>query len=46
MKVVATKRVVEAKPDFVGELGGPEFLPALLSRADFVVLCLASIPST
>jgi phosphoglycerate dehydrogenase-like enzyme len=46
MKVVATKRVVEAKPDFVDELGGPEFLPALLSRADFVVLCLASVPST
>ena len=46
MKVVATKRVVEGKPDFVDELGGPEFLPALLSRADFVVLCLASVPST
>ena len=46
MKVVATKRVVEAKPEFVDDLGGPEFIPVLLSRADFVVLCLASVPST
>ena len=46
MKIIATKRVAEAKPDFVDELGGPEFLPALLSRADFVVLCLAAVPST
>ena len=46
MKVVATKRAVEAKPEFVDELGGPEFLPVLLAPADFVVLCLASVPST
>jgi phosphoglycerate dehydrogenase-like enzyme len=30
----------------VDELGGPDFLPGLLAQADFVVLCLASIPST
>lgn len=46
MRIVATKRTLETKPPYVDELGGPEFLPALLSRSDFVVLCLASIPST
>lgn len=28
------------------ELGGPEFLPHLLPQSDFLVLCLASVPST
>jgi len=46
LRVVATKRTVEAKPPYVDELGGPEFLPHLLPQADFVVLCLASVPST
>lgn len=46
LRVVATKRTVEAKPDYVDELGAPDFLPRLLSQADFVVLCLASVPST
>jgi phosphoglycerate dehydrogenase-like enzyme len=46
LRVVATKRTVTEKPDEVDELGPPEFLPALLAQSDFVVLCLASIPST
>ena len=46
LRVVATKRTVEAKPSYVDELGGPDFLPRLLPQADFVVLCLASVPST
>ena len=44
--VIATKRTPTAKPDYVDELGTSEFLPWLLSRSDFVVLLLASIPST
>jgi phosphoglycerate dehydrogenase-like enzyme len=35
-----------SKPEYVDELGTPEFLPQLLSESDFVVLLLASIPST
>lgn len=46
LRVVATKRTVEAKPSYVDELGGPEFLPHLLPQSDFLVLCLASVPST
>ncbi|MGH7834420.1 MAG: D-2-hydroxyacid dehydrogenase, partial [Candidatus Binatia bacterium] len=46
LRVIATKRTVTEKPDEVDELGPPEFLPALLAQSDFVVLCLASIPST
>jgi phosphoglycerate dehydrogenase-like enzyme len=46
MRVVATKRAISEKPGFVDELGGPEFLPRLLEQSDFVVLSLASIPST
>ena len=46
MRVVATKRTAGAKPAFVDELGGPEYLPRLLQRSDFVVLSLASIPLT
>lgn len=46
MRIVATKRTVASKPEKVDELGPPEFLPALLSQSDFVVLCLASVPST
>ncbi len=45
-RVIGTKRTVQAKPEFVNELGGPDYLPALLQEADFVVLCLASVPST
>jgi phosphoglycerate dehydrogenase-like enzyme len=33
-------------PPSVDALGGPEFLPQLLRQSDFVVLSLASIPST
>src|SRR5262249_19833377 len=44
--LIATKRTPTAKPDYVDELGTSEFLPSLLSRSDFVVLLLASIPST
>ena len=44
--MIATKRTTTVKPEFVDQLGGPEYLPALLSQSDFVVLCLASIPST
>ena len=46
LRVIATKRTVEAKPAYVDEIGPPEFLPKLLSEADFIVLCLASVPST
>ncbi len=46
MRVLATKRTVTPKPDFVDELGTPEFLPQLLAQSDFVVLLLASVPST
>jgi phosphoglycerate dehydrogenase-like enzyme len=46
MHVIATKRVAGDRPPSVDELGGPEFLPRLLEQSDFVVLCLASIPST
>ena len=46
LRVIATKRTVTAKPETVDELGGPDYLPMLLSQSDFVVLCLASIPST
>src|SRR5262245_66697182 len=46
LRVIATKRTPTAKPDYVDELGTSEFLPWLLFRSDFVVLLLASIPST
>jgi len=46
MRVVATKRTAGDKPPSVDALGGPEFLPQLLRQSDFVVLSLASIPST
>ena len=46
MRVIATKRTVIPKPDSVDELGGPDLLPKLLSQSDFVVLLLASVPST
>jgi D-2-hydroxyacid dehydrogenase (NADP+) len=46
LTVVATKRTLTAKPTCVDELGGPEFLPRLLSQSDFVVICLPSVPAT
>ena len=46
MRVLATKRTTAAKPDYVDELGTPEFLPRLLAESDYVVLLLASVPST
>ncbi len=46
MRVLATKRNLGDKPNFVDELGGPDFLPALMARSDYVVLLLASVPST
>jgi phosphoglycerate dehydrogenase-like enzyme len=46
MRVVATKRTAGHMPPSVDALGGPEFLPQLLRQSDFVVLSLASIPST
>jgi phosphoglycerate dehydrogenase-like enzyme len=46
LKVIATKRTPAEKPDCVDELAGPEYLLALLQRSDFVVLTLASIPTT
>jgi phosphoglycerate dehydrogenase-like enzyme len=46
MRVIATKRTAIAKPDYVDELGTPEFLPTLLAQSDYVVLLLASVPST
>jgi D-2-hydroxyacid dehydrogenase (NADP+) len=46
LRVIATKRTATAKPTYVDALGTPEFLPQLLSESDFVVLLLASVPST
>jgi phosphoglycerate dehydrogenase-like enzyme len=46
MRVIATKRTAVEKPDYIDELGTPEFLPRLLAQSDFVVLLLASVPST
>jgi phosphoglycerate dehydrogenase-like enzyme len=46
MRVVTTKRTAAPKPDYVDELGTPDFLPRLLVESDFVVLLLASVPST
>ncbi len=46
MRVLATKRTAVEKPEYVGELGTPEFLPDLLAQSDYVVLLLASVPST
>ena len=46
LRVLATKRTVDGKPDYVDELGGPDFLPQMLPQVDFLVLCLASVPST
>jgi phosphoglycerate dehydrogenase-like enzyme len=46
LRVIATKRTPTLKPEYVDELGTPEFLPQLLSESDFVVLLLASVPST
>ena len=46
MRVIATRRTAAVKPDYVDEIGTPEFLPRLLSESDFVVLLLASVPST
>ena len=46
MRVVAIKRTATVRPDYVDELGTPEFLPKLLQQSDFVVLSLAAIPST
>lgn len=46
MRIVATRRTVAPKPDYVDELGTGELLPRLLEQSDFVVLLLASVPST
>jgi phosphoglycerate dehydrogenase-like enzyme len=46
MRVLATRRTAHAKPDYVDQLGTPEFLPRLLAESDYVVLLLASVPST
>jgi phosphoglycerate dehydrogenase-like enzyme len=46
MRVIATRRTATAKPDYVNTLGTPEFMPKLLEHADYVVLLLASVPST
>jgi phosphoglycerate dehydrogenase-like enzyme len=46
LHVIATKRKVNGKPEFVDKLGGPDFLPTLLAESDFVVLSLAAVPST
>jgi phosphoglycerate dehydrogenase-like enzyme len=46
MRVLATKRTAAGKPDYVDQLGAPDFLPELLAQSDYVVLLLASVPST
>ena len=44
MRVVATKRKMIDKPEFIDELWTAERLPDLLSQADFLVICLPSSP--
>ncbi len=46
MRVLATKRNVDGKPECVDQLGGPEYLTELMAQSDYVVLLLASVPST
>lgn len=46
MRVIATRRTATAKPDYVDQLGTPEYLPQLLRESDYIVLLLASVPST
>jgi phosphoglycerate dehydrogenase-like enzyme len=46
MRVIAVRRTMSEKPEFVDDLGTPELLPRLLRASDFVVLLLASVPST
>ena len=46
MRVIATKRTVTEKPDYLDQLGAGDFLPDLLAQSDYVVLLLASVPST
>lgn len=46
MRVIAIKRRPETKPEQVDELGPPGDLLKLLRQSDFVVVALASIPST
>jgi phosphoglycerate dehydrogenase-like enzyme len=46
LRVVATKRRVGTKPEYVDELGPPEYLPDLLREADFVVLTAPDVAST
>ncbi len=46
MRVIATKRSLTDKPDYVDQLGAGDFLPELLTQSDYVVLLLASVPST
>lgn len=45
MRVIANKRAPGSKPDYVDELGTPEYLPKLLMLSDFVVVSVPSIPS-
>ena len=44
MRVVATKRKMIDKPEFVDELWTAERLPDLLAQADFLVISLPSSP--
>ncbi|HWP58389.1 MAG TPA: D-2-hydroxyacid dehydrogenase [Candidatus Acidoferrales bacterium] len=46
LRVLAIKRRVDVKPDCVDVLGTSAYLPALLAESDFVVISLASVPST
>lgn len=46
MTVLATRRTAAAKPDYVDQLGTSSYLPQLMAESDFVVLLLASVPST
>jgi phosphoglycerate dehydrogenase-like enzyme len=46
LRVLAVKRTATPKPAYVDQLGTVEFLSELLAQSDFVVLLLASVPST
>lgn len=46
MHVVAIKRTITDKPDYVDELYTTDRLDEMLPKADYVVLCTASTPQT
>ncbi|MBY0111606.1 MAG: D-2-hydroxyacid dehydrogenase [Phycisphaerales bacterium] len=46
MRVIATRRSATPVPDFVGRVGKPEELAAILPEADVVAICVPLTPET